>query len=123
MFVTAQSTRWLESGWRSRRVQWVEMRGFSMAPALATGDWIRVAPLEGTPSAGHTVVILRGGRLVAHRVVAVDGDGVVTRGDACAAADPRVPLTAVFGRVVEVRRSLWRRVRAWIGGPRWQTTT
>ncbi len=104
-------------------MQWVEMRGFSMAPALATGDWIRVAPPTGAPSAGHTVVIRRGGRLVAHRVVAVDDDGVVTRGDACAAADPRVPLAAVLGRVVEVRRSLWHSMRAWIGDPRWQTTT
>lgn len=112
----AQSTRWLEAGWRSRRTQWVEMRGYSMAPALAAGDLIRVSPLAGAPSTGDTVVILLGGRLVAHRVVAVNDEVIVTRGDACAAADPQVPLAAVFGRVVEVRRSLWRRIRARLGG-------
>ena len=50
---------------------WVGLRGWSMAPSLVDGDWLRVEPLPGGAGAarvGDVVLMRRAGRLVAHRV-------------------------------------------------------
>jgi signal peptidase I len=116
-----QTLRWLEGIWRSGAQPegtWVALRGGSMGPTLREGDWLRVEPLGAgrAPRPGEVVVTRLGSRLVTHRLLEIRGELAVTRGDACRANDPPVPIESLLGRVAEVRREssavrLWHRSR------------
>jgi GNAT superfamily N-acetyltransferase len=110
----AASARWIAAELRAGRAVWLEQRGLSMAPSLAPGDRLLVVPLDGAPRVGEIVVAERGGRLVAHRLLALDGAQAVTRGDGCADEDPPIAAAELLGRAVRVERSplraLWRRL-------------
>src|SRR5262245_35494974 len=99
-----RSVRWLVAELRAARSQWIELSGFSMAPALLDGDRLRVEPLApgSLPSVGEIAVAHRAGRLVVHRVVAHRDGHIITRGDACRAEDPPIENAAFLGRIVEV---------------------
>ena len=74
-----------------------------MTPAIPPGSLIAVVPLRGEPLAGQVVAYRQrpGGRIVVHRVVGCEADGIRTRGDANASADPHVVAEKdLLGRVV-----------------------
>lgn len=75
-----------------------------MHPTVRDGDLVTVAPFGARgPRRGEVVFYADAeGRFVAHRVVSVSNETVVTRGDALAADDPRVAREALLGRVVAV---------------------
>ncbi len=77
-----------------------------MEPTYADGDWLLVEHVVGSSPVrlGEVVVARRGERLVTHRVVRLQGEFAVTKGDACAHADPPVAIRALLGRVIGVRR-------------------
>jgi phage repressor protein C with HTH and peptisase S24 domain len=107
----SHSARWIEARLRAGQTAIVPLSGLSMSPELGDGDRLEVVPLAGTPRPGEVVLTTRGGRLVTHRLVAIDGAQAITRGDACGKDDPPVPLSSVIGRVVRVRRrKLWHRM-------------
>jgi len=83
----------------------LRVSGSSMLPALWPGDLvvIRSAALAEL-SRGDLVLFLRQGRFFVHRVLAVSASGLLTRGDALAAADPPVSSQELLGRVVSVWR-------------------
>jgi hypothetical protein len=110
--------RWLEASLRAARSEWVDHRGWSMEPALRDGDRLRIEPIVPPLVPGQIVVRRCGERLVAHRLVALDGDRAITRGDACDEPDAPVAVSALFGRVAEVRRSPWRRLLRRLGARR-----
>lgn len=70
----------------------------SMEPALNVGDLIFVRQGE-TPAVGDVVVYATGGSLVVHRIVALEGDTVVTQGDANNTADEPISRAAIKGVV------------------------
>jgi len=108
---SARSTAWVVASLRNdARPVWLRHRGWSMAPALRHGDHVLVEPVQaGSLLLGEIAVVLRAGRLVAHRLVSRSSGYVVTRGDACALADPPVWTHHLLGRVVR-RQSRW----AWL---------
>lgn len=71
----------------------------SMEPVLPTGA---LALVREQPSyaPGDVVTFDAGDALVTHRIVAVDGDRMVTQGDANNVDDGPVPLSSVEGKVV-----------------------
>jgi len=78
------------------------VRSGSMTPAIRTGDIIITGPSEGFLSRevkpGTIVTYKRGKELVTHRVESMDGDKLVTRGDALEEADPwQVNISDVIG--------------------------
>ena len=80
--------------------------GLSMRPAIQPGDVlhlraVRVADL----STGDVVLFVRHGALVAHRLVAIRGRLLRTRGDAHWRRDPWLRPSQVLGRVQGVTRS------------------
>jgi len=77
-----------------------------MHPLIPDGTPVLVAPLRGRrPRTGDIVLFQGAGGLVLHRVVALRGDMVTTRGDACPASDPPVRVDALLGRaVLAIRR-------------------
>ena len=90
------------------RLPWlrVEVRGPSMLPTLAPGEWLLVR--RGVPARPGAVVVVRlAGRLVVKRVTRVGDDGVWVEGDNAAASDDSRTFGAVAPRdmVGEVR---WR---------------
>lgn len=84
-----------------------EARGESMCPAIRHGDVVTVAPLAGRPPATGDVVAFvhpgTGGVRV-HRVVSVEGERYVLKGDNALGADPPVGGDAILGRVVGLER-------------------
>lgn len=77
---------------------WLVASGESMLPALRPGDELLFGPLrEGEPRLGQVVLWQRGGKLIAHRVVELRADGLVTAGDASVRADPAISRDALVG--------------------------
>ena len=80
---------------------WAVVLSGSMEPAMQVGDLIIVS--ENRPyTVGDTVVYQDGSMLVVHRVTAIDGDMVTTKGDANNTADQPINANAVKGTVIAV---------------------
>jgi signal peptidase I len=79
--------------------------GDSMHPTIRSGDHVHVVPLRPAEIApGHVVLARHARGLTAHRIVRIDGAGIITRGDNSLASDPVVVLSALLGRVERVER-------------------
>ena len=71
----------------------------SMEPTLSANDLVVIRSADAC-SAGDIVVYQSGDSLVIHRVVRVEDEYVVTKGDANNTEDDPVPLSAVKGRML-----------------------
>jgi signal peptidase I len=84
----------------------LRVTGASMMPAVWPGDVIQVRRSESASLRAGQIVLARcQGRLVAHRIVRVDGDLLITRGDTLAEEDPPVREADVLGRIVCLLRN------------------
>lgn len=86
-------------------LQWHRVAGRSMwplGPPLQAG--VRQVPAVQL-SQGDVIVFIAGEdpALWLHRVVRIEAEGVITRGDANGFDDPRVPFSAILGRVEALR--------------------
>ena len=73
----------------------------SMAPTYRPGDVLWIRPLSGPLAPGMVVSYDFQGKLVTHRIAAVQDGQLVTRGDNNQEVDPwRVPLSSVVGTPV-----------------------
>lgn len=80
---------------------WAVVLSGSMEPAISVGDLIVVS--ENRPyTVDDTVVYQQGGMLVVHRVTAIDGEMITTKGDANNTADQPINANAVKGTVIAV---------------------
>lgn len=71
----------------------------SMEPALSVGDLLIVAETDSYRE--RDVVVYQSGRTpVVHRIVSIQGEEMITKGDANNTEDPPVPLGAVKGKVI-----------------------
>lgn len=71
----------------------------SMEPELSVNDLIVVKPCD-VYAVGDVVVFSSGASLVVHRILSIDGETVVTKGDANNTADAPIRLEDIKGRVV-----------------------
>lgn len=78
--------------------------GQSMLPLLRAGDEILVDHRATCLHPGQIIAFVRHGRLIAHRLLRIEGPILLTKGDNCPAYDPPVSTAAVMGRVIAVRR-------------------
>ena len=73
----------------------------SMEPALSVGDMIVVIPQESY--AEKDVVVFQTGRsAVVHRIISIDGDAIITQGDANNVPDDPISFSNIKGKVVAV---------------------
>ena len=73
----------------------------SMEPALSVGDLLIVRARDAYET--NDIVVYQSGKTpVVHRIVALDGETVTTRGDANNANDEPFPVTAIKGEVIAV---------------------
>ncbi len=95
--------------------------GWSMYPAIRSGEQLTVDPVDANEIRRGDVVLAKLERgLTAHRVVRVERGGevvkIVTRGDNCAEEDPPFAAAQLVGRVREPRKLykiiVW--VRHWV---------
>lgn len=81
--------------------------GNSMYPTLKEPGFVEVQPYNNAKPCRGDIIYFRSpatGAMVVHRVMAVQPDGLVTRGDNNAKDDPDfIPLSAVDGKVVAVK--------------------
>lgn len=71
----------------------------SMEPEMSKGDLIVVKELE-TYRENDIVVYQSKSSLVVHRIITIDGDAVITQGDANNAPDDPISLSAIKGKVL-----------------------
>jgi len=84
----------------------LRVTGASMIPAVWPGDVIHVRrsnPAELRP--GQIALHRRYGSLVVHRIVRIEGNRIITRGDTLLEDDPAIPAVDVLGRVDSMVRS------------------
>jgi signal peptidase len=103
----------------SKKLQSINYIGPSMNPTLRPGDRLHIIPCDSRKvQRGDVVVFIPpgGDSKVIHRVVAMDSQGIRTRGDNCTDVDPWIlSPEQVLGRVVCARRRN-KRLRVF-GGP------
>ena len=79
----------------------------SMKPAINMGDMVITGPLNGPRNGeiepGTIVTYERGNEPVTHRVLSVDGETLVTKGDAVEDADPRPVSTSEVSGIYLLR--------------------
>ena len=82
-----------------------QARGDSMHPIIRDEDYLHIVPHDGSPiTRGDVVLTLSERGLTVHRVVDIDGDVIITRGDNAAAPDPSLHSSRILGRVSYVER-------------------
>lgn len=83
-------------------------RGSSMFPFVRDRDVITVAPLRGNVlTHGDIALFLHpdSDRVVVHRIVSVEADAFLIRGDCASAPDGLIPAALILGRVSVVERN------------------
>ncbi|HAJ38070.1 MAG TPA: hypothetical protein DCL15_20555 [Chloroflexi bacterium] len=85
---------------------WTRVRGASMMPLLHPGDQVLV-DLTRVWRCGDIVVVGSRRGLIVHRVMAVAGASVITKGDAVKRCDRAVSSAAIVGVVIRIRRRRW----------------
>lgn len=81
------------------RVIEIRASGYSMFPLLKPGDKLRVQPQKGSFKAGDIIVFDRGDIFVAHRLIEIQQDQVVCKGDGFVTYDNLIDLRQVVGKV------------------------
>jgi signal peptidase I len=77
----------------------------SMWPLLRAGDAVRVQPIGPVAiHVGDVIVVRRNAELITHRVIDIDGEQWITRGDNAVFADAPVLSAACVGRVTPIER-------------------
>lgn len=71
----------------------------SMEPTLSVNDLVIVREADGY-EIGDIVVYQDGSSLVIHKIISIDGDEVVTKGDANNVADKPITLSVIKGKAV-----------------------
>jgi signal peptidase I len=83
----------------------VKVTGSSMIPAIWPGDVVVVQRCEAAElQVGQVILYTRAGELVAHRIAAICGDSVITRGDTLSSNDPLVGKSEIVGEVLYLVR-------------------
>lgn len=73
----------------------------SMAPTLRAGDVLWIRPISGPITPDRIISYNEQGKLITHRVVAIEGDALITKGDNNQEVDPwRVSTADVIGSPV-----------------------
>lgn len=84
--------------------------GTSMWPIIKDGDKLTIAPLSPDETRnGQVVAIVKDStdHVYVHRIVDVQRDGVVTKGDNQQTYDPKADFDEIVGRVVQVHRGIF----------------
>ena len=95
-----------------------KVKGFSMLPFIREGDIVTVSPLsERAAGLGRPVAFVHpvSKKLVIHRIVAVEKDCYLIKGDSCFEADGRVQKENLLGSVSKIERI--GRKKIWCLGP------
>ena len=81
--------------------------GMSMSPFVRSGDVLTISPLAGPLQLGDIVAFRdsASGRFAVHRVVDLENQGLLIKGDNCAEPDGWMAPEAILGRVTRVERA------------------
>ena len=77
----------------------------SMEPNIKIGDYVIVS-VNGGYDVGEVVMFKRGNSYIAHRVIEVFDDGIITKGDANDTEDKKISKDDVVGPVIKVIKGL-----------------
>jgi Peptidase S24-like len=84
---------------------WVNACGGSMHPTIRNGDRVLLGPPTRDIKRGEIVLASMGPRLILHRVIDIQKDVLITRGDARDRADPPISREDVIARALVAGRA------------------
>jgi len=99
-----EAARLIRDAVRAGGELWVAGSGQSMHPTVRHADLVLVAPVRREVQRGDVVLVPLGPRLMLHRVALLEGDRVITRGDARDRNDRPVPKKEIVALAIAVRR-------------------
>lgn len=85
----------------------IPIHGYSMFPLVRyMKDYVTIVPVQGDLVVGDIVMFHDpvGSRYVLHRIIRLEGNRVLTRGDNCSGSDRPIRLEDVWGRAVLIER-------------------
>jgi phage repressor protein C with HTH and peptisase S24 domain len=81
------------------------VEGDSMHPVIRGGEYVHVIPCAVSELRRGDVILTATGRgLTAHRIVRIEGQRIITRGDNSLRADPPVEAAKVLGKISQVEQ-------------------
>ena len=84
----------------------IPVKGFSMLPFIrGEKDLVVLEKAEGTLAVGDIVLFRYAGRYVMHRIISMDGDGIVIRGDGVPKNTEKVTRSDIYGRATKILRN------------------
>ena len=79
--------------------------GQSMLPAIRSGEHLHVSPVtRRSLRVGDIVLARSGGRLLAHRIVRISAQSIITRGDNIFRPDAALSPSDILGHVTHIER-------------------
>lgn len=79
-----------------------KLYGNSMNPTFKSGDILMAEKIcEDCYKEGDITVFESDGMVIAHRIITINGDNVLTKGDALSLADPPIKKKNLLGKVVQ----------------------
>lgn len=84
----------------------VTVSGISMHPTYKRSDVLYVRKIEKAPLIGDVICFFAYNHHVIHRVIAIEGDYVITKGDNNRYADPPVYYKDILGKVIEENENI-----------------
>jgi len=83
--------------------------GNSMFPLIRKGDWIYIEPItENNLQSGDIILFSVNQRFVVHRIVNIENDQLVTKGDWSRSLDPSITKVNVIGKLVAIKKGKYK---------------
>ena len=92
---------------QTNKHHFIPITGNSMWPLIRDGDQIFVRHGNSHLRRGDIVLFRQNTRLLAHRIIRLDTDRVITKGDNNRHVDPPLNANEILGRVMSIKRGTW----------------
>jgi signal peptidase I len=80
-----------------------------MFPLIRKGDWIYIEPItENNLQSGDIILFSVNQRFVVHRIVNIENDQLVTKGDWSRSLDPSITKVNVIGKLVAIKKGKYK---------------
>jgi signal peptidase I len=85
----------------------LHVNGGSMQPFIQRGDWVVIEPVKAPEmlKKGEIILFSRGNEFVIHRIIKLEDEKIITRGDWTRIKDPPISHNDVVGKVIEIEKT------------------
>ncbi|WP_069471328.1 signal peptidase I [Candidatus Marithrix sp. Canyon 246] len=81
----------------------LKLSGHSMTPVIKNGDWLTLKHNSNDIRVGSIIAYRRERKIIVHRVIKIQNDSLITKGDFNCYLDEVVDIKSVIGKVIAVK--------------------